>query len=228
MRGLVVSPATFARHMAAMASVGFRGLSMQALVPYMRGEKVGRVFGITFDDGYENNLVHALPVLQRWGFSSTCYVVAGLVGKTNVWDDEKGIAQVPLMTAEQLQTWVNGGQEVGSHAMSHAMLAPMPYAEQALELGQSKTLLESMVHQCHGVQHFCYPYGSYDANTLQAARETGYTTATTTQRGRVTLDAQMDLLQLPRVLVSRTTSWPQLLVKCLSAYEDRRAPSYAV
>ncbi|MCX7233808.1 MAG: polysaccharide deacetylase family protein [Burkholderiales bacterium] len=75
MRGLVVSPASFGRHMATLWAMGLKGLSMRDLLPYLNGQKTGRVFGITFDDGYENNLRCALPVLQRFGFSATCYVV---------------------------------------------------------------------------------------------------------------------------------------------------------
>ncbi|MCX7390837.1 MAG: polysaccharide deacetylase family protein, partial [Planctomycetia bacterium] len=59
LRGLVVSPATFSRHMAALHAIGYRGMSMSDLEPYLRGEKRGNVFGITFDDGYKNNLQFA-------------------------------------------------------------------------------------------------------------------------------------------------------------------------
>ncbi len=75
---------------------------MTDLQRHLRGEKTGKVVGITFDDGYLNNLTNALPVLQKHGFTSTCYVVDGLLGKTNVWDESIGIAQTPLMTVEQL------------------------------------------------------------------------------------------------------------------------------
>lgn len=107
--------------------LGYEGLSMSGLLPYLRGERHGKVVGITFDDGYLNNLTDALPVLQRQGFSSTCYAVSSLLGKTNEWDRDIGIAQVPLMTVDQLRLWVAsgqevGGQEVGSHPQNHARL----------------------------------------------------------------------------------------------------------
>ena len=38
------------------------------------------VVGITLDDGYLNNLTHAAPLLERHGFSATCYVVSQLIG----------------------------------------------------------------------------------------------------------------------------------------------------
>ena len=222
MRGLVVSPVTFSRHMEALNLLGYQGKSMGDLLPYLKGEKRGKVFGITFDDGYENNLRCALPVLNRYGFSSTCYIVANQVGKSNNWDLERGVLQVPLMNAQQLQTWIDAGQEVGSHALSHANLETLSEAEQAFEISQSKTQLEALVRQKAGVQHFCYPYGGLNKTAVQSVKTAGYLTATTTVRGRAVQGLSDDLL-LPRVLVSRTTTWMQLLLKCLSRYEDKRA-----
>ncbi len=225
MRGLVVSPKTFSRQMTALKLLGYQGKSMGDLLPYLTGEKRGKVFGITFDDGYENNLRCALPVLKRHGFSSTCYIVANQVGKTNSWDLERGVIQVPLMNARQLQAWVDGGQEVGSHTLNHANLETLTDTEQAIEISQSKTQLEALVQQKAGVQHFCYPYGGLNKTAVQSVKSAGYRTATTTVRGRA-VQGQSDDLLLPRVLVSRTTTWMQLLMKCLSRYEDKRAVSH--
>ena len=225
MRGLVVSPVTFSRHMEALNLLGYQGKSMGDLLPYLKGEKRGKVFGITFDDGYENNLCCALPVLNRYGFSSTCHIVANQVGKTNNWDLERGVLQVPLMNAQQLQTWVNAGQEVGSHTLNHANLETLSEAEQAFEISQSKSQLEALVQQKAGVQHFCYPYGGVNKTAVQNVKAAGYLTATTTVRGRAVQGLSDDLL-LPRVLVSRTTTWMQLLLKCLSRYEDKRAVNH--
>ena len=225
MRGLVVSPKAFARQMAALNALGYQGKSMGDLMPYLKGDKRGKVFGITFDDGYENNLRCALPVLARYGFTSTCYIVANQVGKTNAWDKDIGVLQVPLMTAPELQAWVDAGQEVGSHTVNHANLKNLSHAEQVVEIAQSKIQLEALIAQKGGVQHFCYPYGGLNQTAVQSVRDSGYLTATTTVRGRAVQGQSADLL-LPRVLVSRTTTWMQLLMKCLSSYEDKRAVNH--
>ncbi len=225
MRGLVVAPATFSRHMAALNALGYHGKSMGDLVPYLNGEKQGKVFGITFDDGYENNLRCALPVLQSYGFTSTCYVVANLVGKSNSWDMVRGVKQVPLMNAHELQVWVDAGQEIGSHTLNHANLEVLSNEEQAVEISQSKYQLEALVAQKGGVKHFCYPYGGLNKSAVHNVKAAGYLTATTTVRGRAVAGQSYDLL-LPRVLVSRTTTWMQLLLKCLSSYEDKRAVNH--
>jgi len=223
LRGLVVAPRTFYFHMAVMWLLGYRGLSMSDLEPYLQGRKAGKVFGITFDDGYLNNLRHALPVLKRFGFTSTCYVVSGLLGKTNVWDAGHGIAQVPLMDSADLLEWVGAGQEVGSHTQTHANLPHLDGVQRTLEVTGSRVALEAIVSQPGGVRHFCYPYGATNVDTVEAARAGGYTTATTTARGRILPGAPFDMLRLPRVLVSRTTTSLHLLLKCFTRYEDKRA-----
>lgn len=224
-RGLVVRPSAFRRQMALMHMLGYQGLSMDGLMPFLEGKARGKVFGITFDDGYRNNLELALPVLQRYGFSATCYAVSGMLGQTNAWDAALGVAQVPLMTVQELRTWVEQGQEVGSHTCDHIALAQSDATEQQHQIMQSRLDLERALANLGGVRHFCYPYGAFDATTRQLVRQAGYLSATTTRRGRAGADPSQDLLLLPRVLVSRSTTLAHFALKCFSGYEDRRGTS---
>src|SRR5690606_5742671 len=112
--GLTVHPGSFRRQMTWMRRLGYQGLSMRDLLPYLRGSKRGKVFGITFDDGYVNVLENALPVLKELGFTSTNYFVANRFGGSNEWDRENGVPASALMSQEQARAWVRGGQEAGS------------------------------------------------------------------------------------------------------------------
>ena len=217
-RSLYVAPEAFARQMAGLRLLGYRGLSMGALQPYLRGEKEGKVVGITFDDGFANNLTHALPALARQGFSSTCYAVSGLLGQTNVWDAHLGIAPSPLMTAAQLHQWVAGGQEVGSHTHTHLDLTAHDARAARADMAQGKAALDALLGQ--PVAHFCYPYGRHDASHRAMAQALGFASATTTQRGRC--HAGADPLALPRVPVLRSTSLPVFWLKVATGYEDGR------
>ena len=217
-RGLYVSPAAFARQMALLKLLGYHGMSMTDLQPYLRGEKSGKVVGITFDDGYLNNLTNALPALQKQGFTSTCYVVDGLLGQTNVWDAQIGIAQTPLMTAEQLLQWQTGGQEVGAHTHEHVDLLTISELAAWKQIANSKPVLQNLLDK--PVNHFCYPYGKFDERHSTMTKQAQYETATTTVRGRVT--KATNLLTLPRVPVLRSTSLPVFWLKIATAYEDNK------
>ncbi len=216
-RSLYVAPDVFSRQMATLKALGYQGLSMSALLPYLHGERTGKVVGITFDDGYCNNLEHAMPVLERHGFSSTCYIVSTLIGRTNVWDAANGVAQTPLMNAAQLREWCAGGQELGAHTRTHADLTLLDKDASRAEVELCKAEIEAIAQQ--PVQHFCYPYGAYGKHQVLQVLEAGYLTATTTLRGRAVPGSS--LLELARVPVVRSTLLPVFMLKVATGYEDR-------
>src|SRR6185312_10053269 len=88
-RSLYVSPGAFARQLWLLRRLGYAGVSMAAAMPYLHGERSGRVVVMTLDDGYVDNLEAALPLLQRFGFTATVYVVSGALGRFNRWDAER-------------------------------------------------------------------------------------------------------------------------------------------
>ncbi len=218
LRGLVVSPRSFAWQMAMLRWLGFRGLSMRDLEPYLDGRKQGRVAGITFDDGYLNNFEHALPILQKHGHTATCYAVSGLIGKTNQWD-EGVVATQALMDRTHWLRWLDAGMDVGSHTQHHVDLQQTPDDIANRELVQSKTDLEAWLGV--EVRHFCYPYGRLDPRHVEMSRQSGYVTATTMRRGRVSPDT--DRHALPRVMVACATNPWQFFLKIATRYEDRRS-----
>ena len=217
-RSLYVSPSAFSKQMFFLKLMGYQGLSMSALMPYLKGERTGKVVGITFDDGYLNNLTNALPVLRKHGFSSTCYAVSQRLGQSNEWDQDLGVAQAPLMDAVQLRQWIVGGQEVGAHTRHHVRLTEANIATSTEEITLCKSELESATDS--QVLHFCYPYGDYTHNHIDAAQAAGFESVTTTQRSRCL--AGEDMMQLPRVPVVRSTFLPSLWMKVATRYEDRR------
>lgn len=219
LRGLVVSPGSFARQMWLLKMLGYRGLSMRDLEPYIQGSKSGKVVGVTLDDGYQNNHTHALPVLRQHGFTATCYGVSHLIAGTNQWDAELGIPQKPLMTAAEWREWSDAGMDVGSHTCTHANLPELPDDAARQQITQSKIELEQLIGR--EVRHFCYPYGKFEGRHARMAQEAGYASATTTERGRVHPGG--DVYRLKRIMVARATHLGQFAAKVCTAYEDRRA-----
>jgi len=207
--------------MAWLKALGYRGLSMRDLAPYLSGERRGRVFGLTFDDGFRNVHVNALPVLQRLGFTATNYVVAGHLGGTNHWDAGKGVASAPLMSAEEVRQWAAAGHEVGSHTLDHVDLPAVDAAHAHAQIDDARDVLQDLIQA--PVQAFCYPYGHYLSEHVQMVQQAGYGSATTTNRGRV--HAGADPWQLPRVPVLRATHFVSLMQKLLTPYEDARSRS---
>ena len=217
LRGLIVSPGSFARQMWVLRLLGYKGLSMRDLEPYLFGGKTGKVVGITFDDGYQNNLHNALPALKKHGFTATCYAVSSLIGGTNEWDKGK-VAEKPLMSLDDWHFWLDAGMEVGSHTQTHADLNQLDAREAFAQISESKRQLQEALN-CE-VRHFCYPYGRFSEEHVRIVKDAGYVSACTTQRGRFTNGDS--IYRLRRVLVARATTTLQLIAKLLTPYEDRR------
>lgn len=217
-RSLYVSPGAFGRQMWLLHRLGYTGLSVTAAEPYLRGEKSGRVAVITLDDGYADNLQSAMPVLQKWGFSATCYVVSGQIGRYNSWDDQRLGIRKQLMTTEQLRAWRDGGMEIGAHTRTHPRLTQCTEPQLHGEIRGCKDELEDRIGS--EVTQFCYPYGDENERVVEVTREAGFRTATTTHRGRAV--AGDDLWRLPRMQIARHHLLPQFAMKVFSGYEDRR------
>jgi len=218
MRSLHVPPKLFKLQMWLLKIMGYQGLSMSKLQPYLIGKKVGKVVGITFDDGFKNNLTNALPILKKMGFSATCYIISQKIGGINEWDLDKGIDENPLMDENEINEWIESGMEIGSHSQNHVRLAECNIDIATTEIKQSRVDLETKFG--HPIEHFCYPYGNYNDEIVTIAKASGYSTATTINRGRV--KSNNNLLTLPRISITHRTFAHLFLMKILSKYEDKR------
>ena len=217
MRGLVVSPRSFARQMAMLRLMGYQGVSMRDLEPWLRGERHDRVVGITFDDGYRNNLLQALPVLRRNRFTATCYAVSSAFGDWNTWDATQGVPKATLMDKSDFKQWLGAGMDVGAHTRRHLDLTTIDDTTALDEIAGSKKELESALDT--EVRHFCYPYGHFNDAHRAMVASAGYVSATTVRRGRAWPGD--DVFALPRVLVSQSNHLGHFLAKLTTGYEDR-------
>ncbi|WP_427911497.1 polysaccharide deacetylase family protein [Ramlibacter sp. MMS24-I3-19] len=215
---LVLPPWKFDVQLSILHALGWKGLSLRDLRPYLDGRATGRVFGITLDDGYRNNLTRALPILQRLGFTATLFMVSGQVGGSNVWD-QGHLPASALMDLPELEAWVGAGMEVGAHTRSHPRLVACDSATARAEIAGSKADLEDALGI--PVEHFSYPHGLYVPAHVEMVREAGYVGAVTTRTARAC--AQDDPLQLPRLSVHSTTSIPRLVMQVTTGFEEWRA-----
>ena len=219
LRGLYVRTSAFAVQMRLLKLFGYQGISMSEAMPYLNGDRRGRVAAITFDDGYVDTFENALPILLKHNFSATCYVVSQRIGQHNDWDEAALNVRKPLMDDAQLHAWQSAGMEIGAHTCTHPHLPQCSDEMLHAEITGCKAELSARMGK--PVSQFCYPYGDCDTRTVEATRCAGYMGATTTQRGRAR--SSDDPMQFRRVLVSGSTLPHLFLLKLMTQYEDKRA-----
>jgi peptidoglycan/xylan/chitin deacetylase (PgdA/CDA1 family) len=86
---LCVSPTHFGEHLDVLTNA-FQPLSLLEFIERLRrGRLPSRAVVVTFDDGYEDNLSRAKPILSRYGVPATVFVTTGYMGgDREFWWDE--------------------------------------------------------------------------------------------------------------------------------------------
>src|SRR5260370_37452503 len=131
-----VRPARFEQQMRWLRRRGLRGASVREVLDARASGCGPGLVGLTFDDGYADFAEYALPVLERFGFSATVYVIAGRMGGDNEWDPEG--PRKPLLTSQQVRQVADAGIEIGSHGLRHVSLPKAPESALAEEIGGSR------------------------------------------------------------------------------------------
>ena len=157
---------------------------------------------LTFDDGYMDNFIYALPLLLRYKMKGTVFVIPGMIGDRCQWLKEHDCNR--LMNWEQLKEWVATGMEIGSHTVTHRMLSRLTDEEIAYELSMSKEMLERELGAT--IDFDCYPYGDLDGRVKSIAKTTGYKGGLAIFNN--TSFRQEDMFAIPRIgISSRLPLW---------------------
>ncbi len=180
---LTVQPGRFERQLAALARSRRRVLSLAAAADELASDRPptdGVV--ITFDDGYRDNLVHALPVLRRYAIPATIFVTTAFCdqaqrhpryadepGRLHLdWEDVRALAREPLVT-------------IGSHTLTHPHLSRLaPEAAGDEIAGSRRRIAEELGRP---VDFFCYPSGDLGPREVALVRAAGYRAAVTVAPG---------------------------------------------
>ena len=128
---LAVSPENFRQHLEVLRK--YRVISVAEMSDSLEKNSIisGSV-AITFDDGYEDNLLHARPLLEEYNLPATFFIATGyLGGKKMFWWDE--LDQV-FLTGSDLPDSLSlniGGEAFVFSLGDDAVLTPQKAARQA-------------------------------------------------------------------------------------------------
>lgn len=177
-----------------------------------------KCFIVTFDDGYEDNFENALPILKKYNYSATCFLVSDKINTYNDWDsNNKNYKKKKLMNFNQIKEWLFNNCQIGSHSSSHLDLGNCNnLKELEMQIVQSKIKLNYLFNTTTNA--FSYPYGKLNNNSYGMVKS-NYQYAVTTLRGRYNGD-EHDNHMMPRIPINSNTSLFKFVFKILSIYED--------
>lgn len=195
--GLDVDPAVFDQQLALLKAKGWRSITVDGLYRYLAAKQrpPRKTFVVTIDDGHDDGYTFALPILQKYGYLATYYVVAGRVGLPNnlTWDE------IAKLQAD--------GMEIGNHTLDHVNLTTQSAAQIANEINAAQQLLTE--HLGTAPTTFAYPFWAYNSVVVRAVRAAGLPIALT--NGSYAYESWSRRYDIPRFAVYASLSAAGLL-----------------
>lgn len=174
--GLAVTPEQFEQHMRALRRRGVRCASLPEVVEHWAAQqRPGDQVVLTFDDGYEEFYTTVWPILDRYGFTATVFLVVDYLGHDSGWAGQGAHRSASLLTWEQVRELAAHGITFGSHTLTHPRLSTLPRDEVWREIRMSRDILQERLGVEVGL--FSYPYSDCTPEVIQIVEASGYRAA---------------------------------------------------
>jgi peptidoglycan/xylan/chitin deacetylase (PgdA/CDA1 family) len=205
-----ITPDVFEEQLKYLLDAGYYSISWEEWQSARASQKPlpGRAIAITFDDGYLDFFEYAWPLLKKYGFSATVFLVADNIGKFNSWDKVYN-EELPLMGWNEIRKLQEEGVNFGSHSTTHLPLTSLSVTEVVRDAARSRTILTKELQE--PVRAFAYPYGDVDEVVQHIVGACGYTFGFSCRTGLTTF--KDDLLELPRIEVTGSDTFQEFVAK---------------
>ena len=164
-----------------LKALGFKTITFMDLLNYLDKGKMlpEKPVILTSDDGYQNIYTYAFPILQKYGFKMTVFLVTGLIGNSeadrrlNEFDIGKsGIPVRPMLVWPEVGAMSKYGIEFMSHTVSHRQIGDMSDDEVLFEISQSKADIEA--HIKRPVPFIAWPFDNFSNRAISLLPQAGY------------------------------------------------------
>ena len=162
---LTLWPDQFEAQMAYLADEGYTTITIDEMMDALENGAPlpEKPVIITFDDGYADNYEYAYPILKKYGFKATIFLIYDF---TNAYPN--------YLTWEQIDEMKQSGLiRFESHTMTHANLAELDSADELRhEIADSHDLLSEKIG--YDMHYIAYPGGRVNPEIEEITRAAGY------------------------------------------------------
>ena len=185
-----VSPEIFTAQMQWLKDNHYQVISYDQFYSFLEGKSYlpPRAVVITFDDGDTDQYKNAVPILEKFHYPATFFIITKMIG------------EIDHIDFKMMKTMIKAGMTIGSHTVSHPNVTRLSADQLKAELSNSKKLLEKALGR--KINYFAYPGGAHNTSTAEAVKAAGYLSAVTTIHGtlhNLNSDSEETIYTLKRI-----------------------------
>ena len=190
-----------------LKSLGYETITLTDLYNHFaKGTKLpAKPVIITSDDGYQNVYTTAFPILKKYHYKMTVFLITSYIGDNEntrrLNDFDSGVENIPqraMLIWPEIKQMSKYGCEFQSHTWSHGIISNESIDTAKFELSQSKHDIE--VHTGKPVIFVAWPHGATSNEVIGLLPQVGYAGALFAEGGVQSLTS-IDFTRLIRVSI---------------------------
>lgn len=191
-----ISPERFEEHINGLKQAGYRSVLPNQVeeVFYERKAIQDKSLMISFDDTRADHYLTAAPILEKYGYRGTFFIMTVSIGKPG------------YMTREQIKELADRGHAIGLHTWDHQDLRKILPDQWRIQIEKPKALLEEITGK--KISALAYPFGLWNREVILQINQRGLRSGY--QLGGKT-DPVYPVFSMPRILVPGNWSGEKLL-----------------
>jgi peptidoglycan/xylan/chitin deacetylase (PgdA/CDA1 family) len=200
----IISEENFATHMAYLYDNGYTTISLEELNGFLYDKQPlpDKSILITFDDGYYSNIIYAYPILKKFGYKATVFLITETLEQfPPMWPNPANfITKEQMKDTDDIFEYASHTHALHKNTDGKSLLAKADFDAIISDINLSLELV-------YNKHTFAYPHGQYNDTIIDALKETVIKIAFAITHGYVTQESNP--LKLNRFTIYRTTSIEQ-------------------
>lgn len=188
-RDLSVTPANFEAQLAWLRSEGYESITLTDLVYHLAlgWPLPDKPVILTFDDGYRDNYTHAFPLLKKYEYTGTFFLVTHPID----------YGDPDYLSWDMVKKMYRAGMDFQPHGYRHFDLRGQDIDFLVFEIVAAKEAIEARTGETS--RFFSYPSGSYDDQTVAVLKSAYFWGAVITAQGAT--HTSDNLFELTRIRI---------------------------
>lgn len=205
--GSVLSVESFEKQMKYLYENGFYTATLDELQSFLDG-KISlpeKTVVITFDDGYLTNGIYAYPIMKKYNFRGTIFMIGHRVDAPQRLFDPSDTQSISIKRAYRYTDVFDfESHTYDLHGKDENKIPVIISSDE-------NTILDDLVKikDLVGAKYFAYPYGAHNEDTIEYLKQTGYEMAFTVKPDYVTKES--DKYELPRFPIAPYTTFDRFV-----------------